>query len=309
MTSLEKRLLEFRDSQALRSKGQLAVMLHITRLAAENDLPLDPESLRTQKEGQVAGLGKGRVQSILKDHGITRVLAEEGGRTSRGSLGNASDYAGFLNALHDEKMIDLATIEKWWIARVQDYFSGKPFSLKFDQSKSLRSIVSSLLAQAKKRQEDNPGTTYSGTVLQHLVGAKLDLILPVEKRVSHHGANVSDAATSRAGDFIIDDTSIHVTTAPSEALIRKCKSNIEAGLHPRILTITESRGGAEFIARRFDIEGRIDIIEAEQFIATNILEWSHFAAKSHRSEVYRLIARYNEIIRDVETDPSLLIEL
>lgn len=80
-------------------------------------------------------------------------------------------------------------------------------------------------------------------------------------------------------------------------------------MHPIILTITESRDGAEFIARRFDIEGRIDIIEAEQFIATNILEWSHFAAKSHRSEVYRLIARYNEIIRDVETDPSLLIEL
>lgn len=181
MTSLEKLLFEFRDSHNLKGKGQLAVMLHITRLAIENGLPLNLETLRTEKEGQVAGLGKGRIQSILKDYGITRVLAEEGGRTSRGSLGNASDYSSFLNGLHKGGAVDLPSIEKWWVVRVQDYFSGKPFTLKFDPSKSLRSIVGDLLAQAKKRQDENPGTTYAGTVLQHLVGAKLDLILPEEK--------------------------------------------------------------------------------------------------------------------------------
>lgn len=307
MTSLEKRLTEFRDANSLRSKGQLAVMLHITRLAAENGLPIDPETLRTDREGQVKGLGKGRVQNILKGHGITRVLAEEGGRTSRGSLGNASDYAIFLNALHTEKMDDLAAIEKWWIARVQDYFSSKPFTLKFDPSKSLRSIVSDLLAQAVKRQKDNPGTTYAGTVLQHLVGAKLDLILPEDKRVAHHGANVADCPTARAGDFVLDDVAIHVTTAPSEALIRKCKANIEVGLRPIIVTIAEGRAGIESIAKGFEIEGRIDVIEAEQFIATNILEWSQFTEKSQRIEVMRLISKYNEIVQRVETDPSLTI--
>ena len=64
MTSLEKRLFEFRDANSLKSKGQLAVVLHITRLAIENGIPLDPETLRTDKEGQVKGLGKGRVQNI-----------------------------------------------------------------------------------------------------------------------------------------------------------------------------------------------------------------------------------------------------
>lgn len=309
MTSLEKHLIEFRDANSLTSKGQLAVMLHITRLAAENGLPIDPEILRTDKEGQVKGQGKGRVQKILKDHGITRVLAEEGGRTSRGSLGNASDYAAFLNELHKEKKDDLPAIEKWWIARVQDYFSSKPFTLKFDPSKSLRSIVSDLLVQAMKRQKDNPGTTYAGTVLQHLVGAKLDLILPEEKKVVHHGANVADSPTARTGDFVLDDVAIHVTTAPSEALIRKCKANIEAGLRPIIVTIAESRAGIESIAKGFEIEGRIDVIEAEQFIATNILEWSKFVEKSQRSEVVRLISKYNEIVEAVETDPSLLISL
>lgn len=307
MTSLEKALTQFRDANSLKSKGQLAVMLHITRLAIENGLPLDPETLRTDKEGQVKGLGKGRVQNILKDYGITRVLAEEGGRTSRGSLGNASDYMGFLNELHKEKKDDLPAIEKWWIARVQDYFSGKPFTLKFDPSKSLRSIVSDLMAQAVKRQKDNPGNTYAGTVLQHLVGAKLDLILPEEKRVTHYGANVADSPTSRAGDFVLDDVAIHVTTSPSEALIRKCKANIEAGLRPVIVTIADSRAGIESIAKGFEIEGRIDVIEVEQFIATNILEWGLFATQKHRVELEKLICAYNNIIDLHETDPSLKI--
>ena len=308
MTFSENLLTEFRDSNKLKGKGQLAVMLHITRLAIENGLPLNSENLRTEKEGQVAGLGKGRIQSILKDYGITRVLAEEGGRTSRGSLGNASTYMAFLNGLHEKGTVDLPAIEMWWVTRVQDYFSGKPFTLKFDPSKSLRSIVGDLLAQAKKRQEENPGTTYAGTVLQHLVGAKLDLVLPEEKRVQHHGANVADAPTSRAGDFVFNDVAIHVTTAPSEALIQKCKANIEAGLRPIIVTIAESRAGVESIAKGFDIEGRIDVIEAEQFIATNILEWSKFAEKSHRVEIVRLISKYNEIVTRAETEPSLTIE-
>ena len=40
---------------------------------------------------------KYRIQRILADHGITRVLAEEGGRTSRGSVGLMQKYVEFLN--------------------------------------------------------------------------------------------------------------------------------------------------------------------------------------------------------------------
>lgn len=181
--------------------------------------------------------------------------------------------------------------------------------LKFDQSKSLRSIVSDLLAQARKRQEENPGTTYVGTVLQHLVGAKLDLILAAEKRVAHHGANVADSPTSRAGDFVLDDVAVHVTTAPSEALVRKCGTNLEAGLRPVVLTIAEGRAGFESIAKGFGIEGRIGVIEAEQFIATNILEWSKFAGNAQKETMERLIACYNKIIDRTETDPSLRIQI
>ena len=79
------------------------------------------------------------------------------------------------------------------------------------------------------------------------------------------------------------------------------------GLRPVIVTIADGRAGVESIAKGFGIEGRIDVIEAEQFIATNILEWSQFTEKSQRIEVKRLISKYNEIIQRVETDPSLTI--
>lgn len=52
MTFFEKALTQFRDANSLKSKGQLAVMLHITRLALENGLSLDPEVLRTDKRNK-----------------------------------------------------------------------------------------------------------------------------------------------------------------------------------------------------------------------------------------------------------------
>lgn len=307
MGNLFDRLASFRDDHGMRGKGQLALMLHVTRLALENGLPLDINSLRTEKEGQVKGLGKGRIQNILQSYGFNRVLAEEGGRTSRGSLGNAYKYTKFLNKLHEDGLADLPAIELWWIDRVKDFFNSKPFKLHFDQSKSLRSIMEDLIEQAIKRQRDNPGTTYIGTVLQHLVGAKLDLILPESKKVKHYGANVADSPTSRSGDFVLDNVSIHVTSAPSEALIRKCEANIDAGLKPIIISIYDSRPGIESIAKGHDILGRIEIFEIEQFLAVNLLEWSNFE-NNYKPEIEKLISKYNSIVDDTETDKSLKIE-
>ena len=65
---------------------------------------------------------------------------------------------------------------------------------------------------------------YAGAVLQHLVGAKLSLVLP-DGVVQNHGFSVSDAVSARSGDFTIEEVIIHVTTAPGEALMRKCEGN------------------------------------------------------------------------------------
>ncbi|MHC1790055.1 DUF4928 family protein [Solidesulfovibrio sp.] len=309
MNALEKRLADYRRVRRFVGKGQLAVALHVTRQGLRRGLPLSPDALVTEGTGQVAGLSKSAVQAILADYGITRVLAEEGGRTSRGSLGNMRDYLTFLNELHGCGLADLKAIEAWWIERVKDFFSGKPFVLRYDPGKSLRSLVTDLLSQAAKRQKDNPGTMYAGTVLQHLVGAKLDTILPEHAHLEHHGASVADAPGARSGDFLVEGVAIHVTTAATESLIRKCIKNIESGLTPLIVTISESRPGLESLAKGFGVDARIDIVEAEQFIATNIHEWSQFDGNRRKKEIVKLFSRYNSIVESVETDPSLKIEI
>jgi hypothetical protein len=309
MDSFEEHLEEYRRRRRFFRQGQLAVALHVTRQAIRRGLPLSADELVTEGTGQVAGLSKSAVQAILSDYGITRVLAEEGGRTSRGSLGNMRDYVAFLNDLHTKGIADLPAAEAWWVERVKDFFAGKPFVLRYDPGKSLRSLVADLLRQAVKRQKDHPGATYAGTVLQHLVGAKLDLILPEHSRPEHHGASVADAPGARPGDFLIEGVAVHVPTAASEALIRKCIRNIESGLTPLVVTVADSRPGIESLAKGFDVETRIDIVEAEQFIATNLHEWSRFDAAKRKQEIVRLFSRYNDIVEFVETDPSLKVEI
>ena len=113
------------------------------------------------------------MQSILQRHGITRVLASEGGRTSRGSIGNMREYVALLNQLHAEGGADLDAIEGFWIARVQLAFSAaKPFRIGLDASRSLRTVVRDVLDQAEERQKTTPGVYYAGAVMQHMVGAK-----------------------------------------------------------------------------------------------------------------------------------------
>lgn len=83
-----KQLQEFASSHKfLGSKGPLCVALVITRMAVKQGLPLDAGKWVTAAQGQVLGLGQGAVQAILEDYGIPKVLAAEGGRTSRGSMG------------------------------------------------------------------------------------------------------------------------------------------------------------------------------------------------------------------------------
>ena len=306
MSELHQRLSAYQKDRKLTSKGKLAAILFVSRLARRDGLPLDSGALVTDQKGQVLGLGKAAVQAILNDHGVTRVLAEEAGRTSRGSLGNMQDYVGFLNGLHAEGLADTESIETWWVGRVGDFFSAQPFTLRYDTSKSLRAIVRDLLAQAIKRQKDNPGTMYAGAVLQHLVGAKLSLVLP-QGSVSNNGFSVADAVTNRGGDFIIDEVIIHVTTAPGEALMRKCSANLQSGARPIIVTTYESMPGAESLASIQGIGGRVDILEIEQFIATNVYEISQFKTSERKVTVERLIEQYNLIVEECETDPSLKV--
>lgn len=303
----DEKLKEFVQKNRMKGKGPLCVALVLTRHGKKLGMPLDPEALLTDGGGQVMGLGKSAVQAILKEHGIDRVLAEEGGRTSRGSVGNMRKYVAFLNELHSSGPIDFERLEAWWIERVREFFSGKPFVLRFDASKSLRAVIRDLLSQAEKRQAQANGSTFFGTMLQHLVGAKLNILLDLPPQ--HHGANVADDVSGREGDFIVEDVAIHVTTSPSEALIRKCRRNLDNGMKPIIITTDRGAVLAEGLSEQADMADRLDVFEAEQFIAGNLYEIGKFAQIGRRTTAERLISEYNAIVNECETDPSLRIDV
>jgi hypothetical protein len=308
MGTIEKKLTQFVWDKGFRGKGPLCVALVVTQHARTMGLPLDSEKLITGGGGQVLGLGKGAVQTVLNRHKIDRILANEGGRTSRGSLNNMRSYVALLNELCAQGPVDLDAAERFWIARVHEFFAAKPFKIRLDASRSLRTVVGDILLQAEERQKTTPGVYYAGAVMQHIVGAKLDCVLPGGK-LTHNSYSTADAPSNRAGDFLVGDVAVHVTTSPSEALIHKCRDNLDEGLRPLIVTGKRGLAVAEGLANNSGLGERIDVFEIEQFVAANLYELGTFAADGRRTAVNDLVERYNQVVEEVETDPSLKIEL
>lgn len=307
MTTSQRQVLKTFDDQHIGlSKGSLSLVLILTRNAKAKVFPLDKADFVTAKGGQVAGLGGPAVKRILSDYGVERILSTEGGRTSRGNMERMGAYIDVLNDLHSQGLLDLEDAEWYWVERTQAYFDALPFTFKLDPARSLRACVRDLLAQAVARQREVKGTMYAGAVMQHLVGAKLDYV--TKGAAKHHGFSVADAPSNRSGDFLIGDVAIHVTTAPGEALIRKCQGNLSLGLRPLIVTTEDGVGGAKALSKQAGVDDRLDVIEIEQFIATNVYEWSVFERDARPTAVQDIIERYNRIVADVESDPSLRIE-
>ena len=213
-----------------------------------------------------------------------------------------------LNGLNAKGKVDLGAVESFWVERVHEFFAGKPFKIKLDASRSLRMVVRDVIAQAEERQKNPAGVYYGGAVLQHLVGAKLDCALG-QGHFEHNSLSTADAPGGRQGDFFLGDVAIHVTTSPGEAVIERCRENMNDGYRPILVTLQRGLTVAEGLASNVGLGDRIDIFEIEQFVALNLYELARFAAEGRRTAVTDLVARYNEIVEEVETDPSLKIEL
>lgn len=183
-----------------------------------------------------------------------------------------------------------------------------PITLRFRSDISVRANLDDLLNQVKELQAHAGGTAYVGAMLQHLVGAKLDVVMGPEV-VVHHGHSVADHSTERQADFALNDVAIHVTTHPTEALVRKCESNLQAGLKPLIVTLDEGVAGAVFLLKGAGLASRVDVLDAGQFLTANIYERSAFQSSGRKETLIALLTRYNEIVSKCETDPSLRIQL
>lgn len=303
----EERLKAFQSANNITTKGPLSLVVQFTRMARDKEFPLDPASFQTSSKGQVAGLGGGNLKKILSEYGITQQLSSEGGRTSRGSMRLMIQYVDFLNAWNAEEPVLFPAIEAFWAEQVREYFRNRPFILTADTSKTIAANLDELFSQAKARQKQNPGTQYLGTMLQHLVAAKLLLIMP-EDSFTVHGASVADGPTDRNGDFIVRNTAIHCTTMPGAQLIEKCKANLRAGCHPVIITIFERVHTALNLAEDAGLAGRVDVWDIQQFLSANVYERSSFDETKRNATLSEIILRYNDVILETETDPSLRIE-
>ncbi len=145
-------------------------------------------------------------------------------------------------------------------------------------------------------------------MLQHLVGAKLECALG-KGSVAHNSFSTADEPAARLGDFLIGDVVIHVTTSPDEAVIEKCKDNLNDGYRPMLVTLQRGLTVAEGLAGNVGLADRIDIFEIEQFVALNIYELGKFGADGRKTAVMDMVRCYNEVVEEFDTDPSLKIEL
>lgn len=217
-------------------------------------------------------------------------------------------YVAFLNGLLEGNAFNLAKVEAWWVERVRDFFESSPLKLRVDTGSSLKACLTTIFDEAKRRQSENRGSTVLGAVMQHLVGAKLEVLYP-DQEIRHSGYSVADSPTGRSGDFQLGDCVIHVTTAPGKLLLQKCSDNLDRGLRPLIVSTHAGAALADTLADEEGLSKRIEVLDITQFLVANMLEWTGFDGSQRRDTFEGLISRYNAIIDECETDPSLRIEL
>lgn len=273
-------------------------------------LPIDDERLYSEGKSQVRGLSGSTIERILELHGETRFFTSEGGRTSRGTVHLAASFRDVLNELtpesgfaHQDTPRLASALEAYFTSCVRlDYFDKQRISLDIDPSKPVSSIVAEIVKAAAERS-DKP----TGVVLQHLVGAKLQLRFPDED-IGCDRANTADLQTEREGDFQIGSTAFHVTTAPMEKLINRCIKNRSEGYRPVILTLEGKVQAAKQMAENVNMLDQISVQSAENFIGTNIEEIAVYDGDKIRQSIAKLIRTYNERINHIESDKSLMIE-
>lgn len=285
----------------LETKGFLAVMLWITHRAQSLPGFLTDATFFTDNKGkstsQVSGLGSGP-NKVLKDWGVNESykFGTESGRTSRGTPTYCQAWKDILNEIrkaHGE--VGLGHLMAFWIDRTEELFAASPIELKFMPKQTVRAFLRRLVEDVRKKEKDARGTKMVGAMMQHIVGAKLDIVLG-KGRVDHHSSTQSDVQTGRDGDFTIGDFVIHVTSAPGEKLVQKCVQNVKDGMRPIIITLAQKVRAAEGLCENVGSQDEIEVFDFEAFIVHNMIEQSILKSEKPRVTVEALVTRYNEIL-------------
>lgn len=297
-----------RNKNGSMNRNVMAVGIAVSHLL-RTYFPLDEKAIKTDGKSQVRGLSGKLIESVLREHGETRPFASEGGRTSRGSLDHALVLGAALTKVigptcpSSEERAEIAEVlESYFVSCIEvDFYSKQRIKVDIDSAKPVSCFVRSVLDAAELR-DDKP----TGTVAQHLVGAKLELRFP-EKEIGRDNANAADVQTNRSGDFQIGTTAFHVTVSPMAKLVGRCIENIHDGLRPYVVVPDDKVG---FTRGLFESEGigtQVQVQGIETFVGTNIEELAQFDGAAVRKELISLVRQYNARIEDIEPDQSLQI--
>jgi hypothetical protein len=287
------------------ANGSIATALVVLN-RLKKDFNLDFSTHITKGGMQIKGASGTAIALILKSYGEERSFAKEGGRTNRGGPSEIKSLLNKIKQLFLESKTEsernevLETMILFLIERIKDYHNRQKIKLTFNPSHSTWHIINNLIEESLRQGK-------SGPVVQHLVGAKLELHFP-EIDVSNECASAADIQTHRPGDFLIGNTVFHVTVAPMHPVYLKCQHNISQGYSPFLLIPDKLLIGTRQFADQH-CEGQITVESIESFVSQNIYEISVFTKDNLVTSFKELIHIYNRRVDEVETDKSLMIEL
>lgn len=254
------------------------------------------------------------VASALKSHGRSDLVpagsAGETGRTSAGTKIAGLHFIWLIRtALEKAPLQELESQGRSLVSYLYDqvlnlltqYQLLGGIDVPFTASESIAAYISKLLESHH---------TNSGAVLQHLVGAKLDIRFEGQGVIiNHNSVATADVQTGRQGDFEIGSTVFHVTKKATDNHYRKAWGNAENGRKVYLLTPESVLQGTKEFAKAYQ-EGflkKVDVFSIEQFIAQNLDELAIFSRNEALKQLERLLMKYNDLISEHENEPSLRI--
>jgi hypothetical protein len=272
----------------------------------KTDYDLDFSKYLSDDGMQVKGASGEKTKKILARFGETRPFLVEGGRTSRGTPRRIQSLLEFLKS---KKLEDFSSdqrheifhqFQSFLVDQVREFFNRKKIKIVFNPNMSSFQVISSIINLSKIEKKWGP-------VAQHLVGAKLQLRFP-ELKISNERVSASDEVTNRKGDFMMQSTVFHVTVAPGEKVLEKCRMNVLDGYRVYLIVPSERLGMIQSqVQDTFD--GKVQLVSIENFVSQNVDEIGEFGDKRITQELINLLNLYNQRVDAVELDKSLMIEI
>lgn len=255
-----------------------------------------------------------RVSSVLAHHGH-KELAPSASRGELGRTSTGTKRAGLQLIQLIRSALEVAPEERreeqgnalviYLYAQIfsflRQYHEMGGIDVPFTASESITAYISKLLSA----HSGNPGA-----VLQHLVGAKLEVRFAGQGvEIQHHSSAAADVQTGRLGDFAVGSTVFHVTKSATDDHYRKAKQNADNGRRVYLLAPDAVLQGMKQFAEAFEpgFTKKVDIFSIEQFVAQNLDELALFDRTEALRQLRLLLEKYNDLVEAHESDRSLKI--